>query len=140
MSAMGPSVYAVNSPVAQPQRAMTFSISAPHVTEEELQRERDALSEKERMEIEQDVQGTSVFLETPDMTTQGLAQFQLEMSLIPDHKKEAYLEAIRRVPDIVEKETNPIKFLRSEHFDAKVRLVECSVLCAILYVPLSHTR
>ena len=105
----------------------TFSISAPQLTKEEQQREKDALTEEERLEIQKDIQGTARFLETEEMTVNGLEQFQQELEQIPNDEKEAYLEAMQRSPDLVKTETNPIKFLRCEHFNVKVRVKSCSV-------------
>lgn len=100
---------------------LAFSISAPQLTEEDQQREVDALTEKERIELEESMNGTARFLETDEIARRGLAEFQQEVAMIPTEEKEAYLEALRRAPRIVETETDPIKFLRCEHFDAKVR-------------------
>jgi hypothetical protein len=97
-----------------------FSISAPQLSEEEQQREKDALTNEERLEISQDVAGRARFIETPEMTRQGLVKFQQELSQIPHKTKDAYLQAMQRAPQLVETETNPIKFLRCERFDAKV--------------------
>lgn len=98
-----------------------FSISAPQLTEKEQEEELEALTEEERLQIQNDVNGTARFMETEEMVTRGLIEFENQVELIPAQQKEAYLEAVQRVPHLVETETNPIKFLRCEHFDAKVR-------------------
>lgn len=96
-----------------------FSISAPICTVEEHQQELELLSKEERREIEENVTGTARFIETPSMKEAGLVEFQHELDLIPTEQKEAYLEAVRRCPLLVETETSPVKFLRCEHYNAK---------------------
>ena len=41
--------------------------------------------------------------------------------------KQAYLEALERCPDVLEQETSPLMFLKSENFDVKV----CCYLCFV---------
>jgi hypothetical protein len=102
-----------------------FSISAPQLSEEEQQREKEALTLEEKLEIENDMNASARFMETPEMTTKGLMEFRQELDLIPNDKKSAYLQAMKRVPALVETETSPIKFLRCERFDAKTAALRC---------------
>jgi hypothetical protein len=105
-----------------------FSFTAPIVTEAEELVERDALTPEERVEIHNDLFGVEdVTEETPQMIQNGLAMMCSALEDIPPGQKGDYLEALERVPRLVESESSPLAFLRAEEYDAWAaagRLVE----------------
>ena len=101
---------------------MAFSFSAPVITEEDEQVERDNLTEEERQTVYDDLHGSGVhrIQETEDMRAQGLVEMEQHLTSVPQEKKRDYLEAMKRCPDLVEEESNPLLFLRTDDYDAKV--------------------
>jgi hypothetical protein len=97
-----------------------FSFSAPIVTPDDEQAEREALTEEERQRIRKEVYGVEDEMEETDSTMVEKAVLLLQEALhdIPDVEKHAYLEALERAPLLVEKESDPIRFLRCEKYDA----------------------
>jgi hypothetical protein len=96
-----------------------FPFSAPIVTPEEEQAEREALSEEERLRIHNEVYGSEVEIkETDAMVEKAVLLLQEALNEIPDESKQAYLEALERAPLLVERESEPIAFLRCEKYDA----------------------
>jgi hypothetical protein len=53
-----------------------------------------------------------------EMRRQHLGQFHSALRHLPDREKREVFEALRRAPGLVESESNPVKFLRRESFDA----------------------
>jgi hypothetical protein len=95
-----------------------FTCSAPIVTNEEEIIEREALSDDERQIILDDAYGTEVIMpETDTMLTEGTALMAQALQAIPDTGKLAYLEALERAPELVERESDPVAFLRCEQYD-----------------------
>lgn len=98
----------------------SFSFTAPFITEEEEKAERAALSEAERETIRRDLYGEHEDnADEPETSAErALELFHEALQAIPTEKKQAYMQAIERVSDLVEKETNPLLFLQGMNFDA----------------------
>lgn len=104
--------------------AQAFSFSAPRFTEEDEIRELAAMTDAEREEVRHDLYGTHVEVEeTSELVETSLAQMQACLEEIPQEEKEVYLEACRVCPELVETESAPIRFLRSENYDPAVSFV-----------------
>jgi hypothetical protein len=96
-----------------------FSFSAPIVTPDDEQAEREALPEKERQRIREEVYGVEDEMEETDtMVEKAVLLLQEALDEIPDVEKQTYLEALERAPLLVETESDPIRFLRCEKYDA----------------------
>mmetsp|Transcript_13731 Transcript_13731/g.23835 ORF Transcript_13731/g.23835 Transcript_13731/m.23835 type:complete len:187 (+) Transcript_13731:185-745(+) len=98
-----------------------FSFTAPHITPEEEERERSTLSEEMKMELHDDLYGHRhdlELLETDQLVGGKLAEFERELSQIPAPLLKDYKEAMERAPELVQTESNPLKFLRCEKYDA----------------------
>lgn len=102
-----------------------FSFTAPSITEEQEEAERQALSEQEKEMLHDDLFGTmktnpdaTLTEETEDFRQQALFLFIEALDQIPVLKKTAYLQAVERVPHLVEQETSAIVYLRYWNFDA----------------------
>ena len=52
-----------------------------------------------------------------EKTSEALEQLRLALELIPPEHKVAYTEALERVPEIIDSESNPVWFLRCEECD-----------------------
>ena len=101
----------------------TFSATAPQFLPEQEQNERENLSKEELVAIENDINQIQIFQETEEMKLRGITELQEALvTTIPKMQRRAYEEAQNRVPHLVEKESNPFAFLRSEKYDAKVRM------------------
>jgi hypothetical protein len=107
-----------------PARGWPVSSSAPEFSAQEEQEERAGLSPEERKVIEAELHGTQVFdfqdNETPEQVSMRLRELDecLRSQLLPTLTS-AYFEAVEMAPHLVDAETNPIMFLRTEHFDIK---------------------
>lgn len=103
-----------------------FTFTAPIVTEEEERQERAALSEAERNRYDAEVYGTEeLIVETETMLTDGLTRMTAILATLPN--QEDYQEALRRVPELVERESSAAAFLRSTRYDpqaAAMKLVD----------------
>ena len=98
---------------------MPFSFTAPSVTPEQEQAERDALSESERRKLDDGIYGrepNDPKKNSEPVSETLLAQFRAALDAIPD--KDAYLEASKRVPELLDQESHPSKFLRHNGNDA----------------------
>lgn len=98
-----------------------FSFTAPLISPEDEKREQESLSPETRKEIQDQIYGrenNSIFEETSELLTEKLLQFHQALDKIPD--KRDYVDALRQAPFLVETESNPIKFLRCEQFNASV--------------------
>jgi hypothetical protein len=103
-----------------------FSVTAPKITPDDETRELEALSSEERDALEREIVGTEAFHETEEMKAQGSILFAEAIAAIPEHNKRDYLEAMKRVsPLVMEHESNPIAFMRTQKYDASVRLFVC---------------
>lgn len=88
---------------------------------EDEKRERSSLSAEERKAIEADLKGNQEFEETEEMRRTGIQSLHDAMNDdVETMDKAAYLEACAQVPELVERESSPIAFLRSEQYDGKV--------------------
>ena len=106
-------------------QAMIVSHTAPQVSLDELEEERKALSEEQAAQADADVEGThGSLVETDDMLVEGLERMQNEIDKMRLEDKQCYLEALQICPELVERETPFLKFLRATDFDAKVRSFE----------------
>jgi hypothetical protein len=98
-----------------------FSFSAPIVTPDDEQAEREALPEEERQRIRKEVYGVEDEMEETDtMVEKAVLLLQEALQEIPDAQKQTYLEALECAPLLVERESDPIRFLRCEKYDAGV--------------------
>ncbi len=59
----------------------------------------------------------SRYVETRTIQREGRLKLSEALKTIHDKEKTAYLEAVRRVPNLVENESNPIRFLRCDRYD-----------------------
>jgi hypothetical protein len=98
---------------------MSGLFTAPIVTPEDEQAEREALTEKESQKLHEEIYGSEVEIEETDtMLEKASLLLQEALNEIPDAAKQAYLEALERAPLLVERESDPISFLRCENYDA----------------------
>ena len=98
--------------------------------------EKAKLSQDEKNWIHNDVYGTSLPVESPDLAitfanniveTREYLESQVEimmqeMEYMPFEAKKEYMEALERCPDLVQYETNPIRFLRTENYIPRVSM------------------
>jgi hypothetical protein len=96
-----------------------FTFTAPIVTEQQEKEEREALTDDERKKLHEDVYGgEELVTETEEMLRNGTRMLRDAVLAIPDAEKVAYLEALEIAPLMVERESDPVAFLRCEHYDA----------------------
>jgi hypothetical protein len=96
-----------------------FTFSAPVVTPEDEQAEREALTEEERQKIHEEIYGEEEEMEETDtMVENAVLLLRQALNDIPETAKKAYLEALERAPLLVERESDHIRFLRCEKYDA----------------------
>ena len=100
---------------------MSFiSITAPVFTEEDERAERESMSPEEWEEVRNDIHGINTFKETPEMVQNGPYELQLALDDIHEEEKEVFLEATMLCPELVERESNYLMFLRAEYFNVWV--------------------
>jgi hypothetical protein len=129
------------TPKAKRQKTAThwsIPLTAPAFTPIQEQEERDNLPEADREYLRQELYGQDQPLEIDEVEEQAILR-QLEeyltnfinedvtateeantLSSHPYCDKTVYLEALERCPDIVEKETNPLMFLRATNYKVEV--------------------
>lgn len=96
-----------------------FTFTAPIITPDDERRERAALPPDILQRYEQEIFGTDKEVhETQNMVQNGLLLIQGALDGIPLDEKQAYVEALERVPQLVERESPRIAFLRATHYDA----------------------
>ena len=109
-----------------------FSFTAPIISEEQEKEEYLKLAKQEREKIKSDLYGTniaSLLLEQEkllDRLPESLILLQEALDAIPQHEKVDYLQALSRVPHLVERESPGQVFLQACNFDpwsASSRLV-----------------
>eukprot|EP00522_Entomoneis_paludosa_P004498 CAMPEP_0172476040 /NCGR_PEP_ID=MMETSP1065-20121228/70175_1 /TAXON_ID=265537 /ORGANISM="Amphiprora paludosa, Strain CCMP125" /LENGTH=313 /DNA_ID=CAMNT_0013234255 /DNA_START=71 /DNA_END=1012 /DNA_ORIENTATION=+ len=97
-----------------------LSFTAPTISEDEVQKERESLTESERDEIQGDVWGTAAIVnESASFQSQALHEFDRVLELQNETSLHAYREAMSMAPDLVRQETSPLKFLRASGFDVE---------------------
>lgn len=98
-----------------------FSFTAPFISEEQFRKETEDFTEEERLSIKRDVYGVD-YDEPPEYNQQlheeSLEHFNDAMDAIDNSDKEAYLQALETHPKLVERESNPIDYLRGMRWDA----------------------
>ena len=100
-----------------------FSFTAPQITPEEEQRERDNLTKDMKEEVEQDLFGVETeTIETEEMIETQLELFHEALDQIPESEKKEYLMAKERAPKLFERDCDPVKFLRCEKYNPWVRM------------------
>ena len=101
-----------------------FSFTAPQISPEDEEREREALTEQEREQLHHDVFGSSTadcgIKETPEFVSRAHAMLQQALMEIPVEEKADYLEALERIPTLVASESPPLSFMRCERYNPKV--------------------
>jgi hypothetical protein len=106
----------------------SFTFTAPIVTAEYEREEREELTDDEQQNIYREVYGGERLLtETDAMLENGITILREALEGMPDSEKVAYLEALERAPQLIERESAPVSFLRCEKYDAWAaarRLVE----------------
>eukprot|EP00521_Asterionellopsis_glacialis_P014661 CAMPEP_0195297780 /NCGR_PEP_ID=MMETSP0707-20130614/22146_1 /TAXON_ID=33640 /ORGANISM="Asterionellopsis glacialis, Strain CCMP134" /LENGTH=318 /DNA_ID=CAMNT_0040359683 /DNA_START=128 /DNA_END=1084 /DNA_ORIENTATION=+ len=102
-----------------------FPFTAPRVTEEERLQEIASLPQEERDLMEMELRGTDLVRDTNnggkievDLGSYKL-HMQEELERIPVEDKLDYEEALIRAPELVEIESNSVKFLRKHRLDCK---------------------
>ena len=96
-----------------------FTFTAPIVTVEDERLELAALTDDERERLRKDVYGgEQLVTETEEMLKNGTRILCEALLAIPDEEKAAYLEALEIAPLLVERESDPVAFLRCEKYDA----------------------
>jgi hypothetical protein len=101
-----------------------FSFTAPYLTPEEEKAERDSLTPETRQEVQNDMFGLKKkdgTEETDELIAIKLKELEQVIEKTPASCKTDYLDAHERAPHLVETEASPLKFLRCEHYDARVR-------------------
>ncbi|KAL3915948.1 MAG: hypothetical protein SGARI_008072, partial [Bacillariaceae sp.] len=107
-----------------------FSFTAPHITPEEEQRERQNLTDEMKAELERDLYGGGgdsddatandivVEEEADEFLSEKLQEMEDELSRIPSNQLKDYTHAKKVCPELVTTESDPIKFLRCENYNA----------------------
>ena len=107
-----------------------FMYSAPQRSLQETEAEFNALSCEETERVYKDVYGFGNYdvIENDDLLSNGLIEFEHEISKISTTKKEWYLRGLQINPSYVNSDDLRLRFLRREFFNAKVRLW-CNCCC-----------
>jgi len=105
-----------------PTVGWALSYSAPGFFPKDEQDEKNNLSPEEYAFIEDELHGKQVFdfdsFETPEQVSKSVRELRECMQNQLDKKLTAtYFEALEKVPHLVHTETEPIMFLRTEHYD-----------------------
>jgi hypothetical protein len=94
-----------------------FSFTAPQFSVEQLECEKASLSKEEGYTISCEKHGFNPILrETSEMRQRGLVQLEEALQGISD--KREYLRAFELAPELVRRESDPLRFLRCENYDA----------------------
>jgi hypothetical protein len=117
--------------IKMPGKGWSVSHTAPAMPPKEEQDEKDNLTPEEYQFIEDELHGVNVFdfqtFETPDQVAKGVEELDSCIrNQLPPALTAAYFEALEKVPHLVQRETDPSMFLRTEHYDiekAATRLV-----------------
>jgi uncharacterized protein YabN with tetrapyrrole methylase and pyrophosphatase domain len=106
-------------------------LTAPAFTPIQEQEERDALPPADREYLRQELYGEdtpcmeeteteALLAEECDSSSRTLAAVHSKIEEMEDCQKKDYIYALERCPDVVEKETNVLMFLRCENYDISV--------------------
>jgi hypothetical protein len=102
----------------------SFSLTAPRVTEDEDREEHEGLSLEEADAVERDLYGSADpatekngFVETESAQLRGRHELAEAVEMLTLPEKADYLRALSICPGVVEKETNPLYFLRFDRWD-----------------------
>jgi hypothetical protein len=95
----------------------SFSFTAPQFSVDQLQCENASLSKDATYTLTCEKHGYNPILrETPEMRQRGLAQFEEALQGVSD--KREYLRAVELAPELVRTESDPLRFLRCDNYDA----------------------
>lgn len=96
-----------------------FTYTALIITPEAELEEREALTEEERNRIHEDLHGSEQEVtETDEVLQNGIRLLREALEAVSRDEKLAYLEALECAPQLVERESKGIIFLRFEKYDA----------------------
>jgi hypothetical protein len=99
-----------------------ISCTAPRWETKQDDLEKASLTEEEKIKIENEICGQrGILRETPTMVTRTCALMQDAVDLIPDEQKQSYIRALAQCPNLVQTESEPLRFLRCERFNVWVR-------------------
>jgi hypothetical protein len=124
----------------------TLSYTSPQISLGQLEGEKASLSEDEGYTIACEKHGWNPILrETPEMRQRGLAQFEEALQGVSD--KREYLRAIELAPELVRTESDPLRFLRCENYDAwaaalrltKYWKMRCKIFGDRAFLPMTQT-
>ena len=110
------------------------SLTAPCFTKQNEQEERESLSPEEAKYLQSEITGIDDTFILDYETTHDIEHCVKEVEQYIDDnvggvQKKEYLQALDKCPELVEKETNPIMFLRSENYNIEVRSIHyCQAL------------
>jgi hypothetical protein len=123
-----------------------FSYTAPQFSVKQLECEKAFLSKDESYAIACETHGWNPILrETPEMRQRGLAQFEEALQGVSD--KREYLRAVELAPELVRIESDPLRFLRCENYDAwaaalrltKYWKMRCKLFGDTAFLPMTQT-
>ena len=118
----------------QLQHTWRPSLTAPCFTKQNEQEERESLSPEEAKYLQSEITGIDDTFILDYETTHDIEHCVKEVEQYIDDnvggvQKKEYLQALDKCPELVEKETNPIMFLRSENYNIEVRSIHyCQAL------------
>mmetsp|Transcript_21280 Transcript_21280/g.30113 ORF Transcript_21280/g.30113 Transcript_21280/m.30113 type:complete len:308 (+) Transcript_21280:69-992(+) len=95
-----------------------YGLTSPRFTTSDHSLEQAALTPEEKELIHKDDKGLLDFVETEVMRAEGIAKMDEVLMDLPIASKSEYLQALSNVPEIVERESDHLRFLRSTDFDA----------------------
>jgi hypothetical protein len=98
-----------------------YSFTAPRFTKEDDERERANLTTDEAHQIAIDIHGKhSILAENEELKVRCRLQLQEAIQGIPEEQKQSYLRAVELCPELVEQESDPLKFLRCDDYNVWV--------------------
>jgi hypothetical protein len=101
-----------------------FSFSAPRFSDEDELREKESLPAEQQLQIANDLFGGVQQETVAQVVVQNaFVSFHDELEQIPDDLKQSFLQARQEAPELVEREANPMLFLRAEKYEPQVRRV-----------------
>jgi hypothetical protein len=97
-----------------------FSFTAPQFTEEEEKVQKESLSEEDKRIIEDDVYGRRQIIESDYQRESSPALVQAALHAIREEDKQDYLAALDACPNLVATESDALRFMRADNYNAKV--------------------